>query len=96
MELKKVVERMVEMIKEIDDNIEHGRASTKKWGQYLGGIGSAYEPDIVAELVKNWNLKFSDSRTFGEVSYPEKELTIMVSGIGDSIFCKNWFTLLNQ
>lgn len=75
MDLKEIVERMVELIKQIDDNIEHGRASPRKWGQYLGGIGSAYETDIRDELVKNWNLKFSDSRTFGEVSYPEKELT---------------------
>ncbi len=75
MELKKIVERMVGLIEEIDDNIQHGRESPRKWGPYLGGIGSAYETDIRDALVKSWNLKFDDSRTFAEIPYPEKDLT---------------------
>ena len=89
MELKEIISRFAQTIKEIDDRIEHGRRSPRKWGQYLGGIGSAHEIDIRDEMVDSWNENFSDSIMEGEIPYPEESLSgrcdVCISEISDTI-----------
>ena len=75
MELEEIVSRFVMAVKPIDDSIEHGRKSTRHWGEYLPGIGTAYENDIRNEILKWWNGNFTDSSLEKEVKYPENTKT---------------------
>ena len=75
MELEEIVSRFVMAVKPIDDSIEHGRMTNAKWGEYLPGIGTAYEIDIRNELMIWWNKQFNDSKMQKEQPYPEKHVT---------------------
>ena len=74
MELEEIVSRFVMAMKPIDDSIEHGRKTKSKWGEYLPGIGTAYEIDIRNELMIWWNKQFNDSKMQKEQPYPEKDV----------------------
>ena len=75
MELIEIISRFNSAVKIIDDTIEHGRKTKQAWGEYLPGIGSAYETDIRDELMKWWNERFSDSVIEKEQKYPESDRT---------------------